>query len=480
MRYSRLAYLAKMCRTLLEAAEYLDCAEKDAPARAELLQNGRVMLGQLQTELTRHREDLRSDRPLEYLTAVERAWETGGKERSEALEKLIECLPEDVHYQVRAVFFTGLGSTWDAMESVWAAMRDDPRFDPVVVLIPILRQHERNGKTEEEVLYEDYLTPMGVPFREYTQYSLEEDCPDLAFTNQPYEGSLRMDYWPEIIAGKTRLVYLPYYLSNVVEGMTRKALCEEPIHRCAWRVICSTEKEYRYYCRCAANGGANGLLAGLPKLDHLAGLRERGVPLPPGWECLEGKKVFLWNSWYIMNHSSLMKFEEIFRWFAEHLDCALIWRPHPMTETVTKLHYPKDYQNYLEYVRRVREAPNMLLDQGISYEAAFYYSHALISDYSSLLPQYLLMDRPALWMKAGAEVWRFTGEEFIDSGWMEQTEELSETLEFLEQIRRGEDRKAELRQTIRARDMAWADGHAGERLCGVLWQELQKEDFGIW
>ena len=47
MRYSRLAYLAKMCRTLLEAAEYLDCAEKDAPARAELLQNGRVMLGQL-------------------------------------------------------------------------------------------------------------------------------------------------------------------------------------------------------------------------------------------------------------------------------------------------------------------------------------------------------------------------------------------------------------------------------------------------
>ena len=90
------------------------------------------------------------------------------------------------------------------------------------------------------------------------------------------------------------------------------------------------------------------------------------------------------------------------------------------------------------------------------------------------------MDRPALWMKAGAEVWRFTGEEFIDSGWMEQTEELSETLEFLEQIRRGEDRKAELRQTIRARDMAWADGHAGERLCGVLWQELQKEDFGIW
>ena len=44
--------------------------------------------------------------------------------------------------------------------------------------------------------------------------------------------------------------------------------------------------------------------------------------------------------------------------------------------------------------------PNAVRDEEVSCNAAFYYSDAQISDYSSLMPQYLLLNKPCLWIVA--------------------------------------------------------------------------------
>lgn len=476
MRYSMLAHLVKMTRTLQEAAAYVDAAPDGDPLCPELLSNGVKMLGQIRSVMGQHRDELYDPAVLEHLAAAEALWEEGGDALQGALEAFAQALPKSVRYQVRAVFFTGLGSTWDAMQSVYVYMRDDPRFDPVVVLIPVVRQIERDGKIIQDVTYEDYLTPMGIPFLEYSRYSLKDDCPDLAFTNQPYEGATITEFWPNTIAQSTRLVYLPYYLPDMVDKNTRSVLDAADINRYAWKIVFPTQKQYRFHCRHAANGGANGLLTGIPKLDHFVTLPKRGAALPAGWECLEGKRVFLWNTWYIIPVSALRWFDEVISWFETHEDCALIWRPHPMTDTVTRLYHPKEYPGYLEHIRRVDSMPNAVRDCDASCEAAFYYSHAMVSDYSSMQPQYLLMDKPALWVR-NDKYWRFTGEEFIESSWMEQTETPDGILAFLEQVRCGEDNKAQLRKEIRARDLPLADGRCGERVCEALWEALHEEDF---
>jgi ABC-type sugar transport system permease subunit len=45
-----------------------------------------------------------------------------------------------------------------------------------------------------------------------------------------------------------------------------------------------------------------------------------------------------WNSWFDIGASSFRFFKEIFSWFEIHEDCALIWRPHPMTEVLCRAH----------------------------------------------------------------------------------------------------------------------------------------------
>lgn len=474
MRYSMLVTITNMAKTLLEAAQYL----ASAPAgdmRAELLDNGRQMIGQIKSVLERHSGDLRTTLPLERLWKIEQLW--GGEDTvalEDALTELIRKMPEEISYQVRAVFFAELGEKWDAMESVYEYMRDDPRFDPVVVLTPVFRVVEQKGEQRQEIIYRDYLTPLGISFLHYNQYCLEEDCPELAFISQPYESCTVKDFWPETIAKYSRLVYLPYFLPSIVLKDYPSVLCQMPVYNVSWKVIGSGQKHYKYYQKYSRHGGANMLVTGVPKMDPVIKAKESGVPLPSGWECIRGKKVFLWNSWFDVNISSLRFFEEIFDWFQQHPDCALIWRPHPMTEAVTKVYFPERTEYLLQCKERIKSAQNTVLDEETSFLAAFVYSDAQISDHSSMMQQYLPMDKPLLWV--GIPAFGATGEEFISTRWMERADSAPEILHFLERIYQGTDPNKRLRKEIFLHDMPLIDGRCGERVCETLWEALHSED----
>lgn len=472
MRYSMLVYIVKMCRTLSEAAEYLSTAP-EGDLRFELLENGRQMFSQMRNVLEQHKADLHGAGTLDKLTELEEQW-GGGTDLAEELNAFAGELPKVVSYQVRAVFFAELGEKWDAMESVYEYMRDDPRFDPIVVRTPVGRVVERNGKHEQEIIYKDFLTPMGIPSLGYDEYDIEDDCPELAFISQPYESCTLEQFWPENIAKHTRLVYLPYFLPSIVLDDYPNTLCRMRVYDVAWRVIGSNEKHYKYYSRYAHNGGANMIVTGVPKIDPIVRLRRQKVSLPAGWECIQGRKTFLWNTWYDTSASSFKYFESIFQWFSEHMDCALIWRPHPMTETVLKLYMPELYEKFQEYISRVKNASNMVMDLETSFEAAFVYSDAQISDHSSMMQQYLLMDKPLLWFLNLSS--SMTGEELVGCGWMERAKGIDEIIAFLEHIRQGEDRNAQSRKETVRRDLPWADGRCGERVCETVWEAMHLED----
>ena len=476
MRYSVLIYLTRMADTLLEAIEYLKGSETPE-LREELLENGRQMLSRMKDVLVSHADDLKNHLPLERLNKLEFTW-VSAEEKPEVETLLREWkgkLSEEVHYQVRAVFFAELGEKWDAMESVYAYMRDDPRFDPVVVLTPVFRiVKQADGTTKQDVIYKDYLTQLGIPFLGYDDYDIEKDCPELAFTSQPYESCTLPQFWAENIAKYTRLVYLPYFLPNYITKMHIESLCRLPIYNYAWFVPGNNEKHQAYYKKHSRHNGANMLLTGLPKADPMVMLKDRKIKLPTKWKKLSGKKVFLWNSWYDATASSQCYFDTIIEYFRTHEDCALIWRPHPMTDTVTKLYHPEKYNQYLERIKKVDSMPNAVMDREVSCEAAFYYSDAQISDFSSLMSQYLFLDKPLLWVKNHR--FEMTGEELIDSVWMEKTWDAQGIVDFLERTRRGEDRNSQLREQVKQYDLAWSDGKCGERLCNLLFRKLHEED----
>lgn len=138
MRYSILVNLAKMSRKLADSAQHLRATQQN-DLRTEATKNGRQILSQIEAVLKQNRKDLRSEALLAQLAEINTLWETGDESLEERLKQFIRNLPKEISYKVRAVFFAEQGEKWDAMESVYEYMRNDPRFDPIVVLMPIIR-----------------------------------------------------------------------------------------------------------------------------------------------------------------------------------------------------------------------------------------------------------------------------------------------------------------------------------------------------
>ena len=478
MRFSRYVQLDQVCCTLMEAVDYIQ-GHDDSDLCRELLNNGAQMLRDFYTVLMQFQSDWKNTKTKELLDEIICKWQDPLPDTiKERLEELRISLKEDIVIQIRAVFFAELGGKWDSMESVYSYMCQDPRFDPVVVLTPIFRAIKVDGETKSEIVYDDYLTPMGIPFYNYRDYSIEQDCPELAFTSQPYESVTLPEYWAQNIAQYTRLVYLPYFIPYMMYSDSRTTLCQMPIYSYAWRVAGSSEKFAQYYEKYSFCRGSNLMVTGIPKMDYAVQLKEAPRAVPEAWRPkVEGRTVILWNTWFIWNASSLQILEQIVPWLTEHKEFALIWRPHPMSWSVLKLYAPEHYKRFEMLLKAVNATENMIVDTEPEYAFAFSCSDAQISDFSSMMTQYLLLDKPLLWMNIPGKSLQVVESEdqMVSNRWMEQASNISDVLDFLGRIKNGEDRNRALRAEVCQEDLQMADGHAAQRICDTLWKDLVQE-----
>lgn len=481
MRFSRLVQLNQVCGTLIEAADYIQtCCEETLCE--ELLQNGIQLLDQFHDLLYQARSDWKTDKPAEYLDKVRCAWHLPLADNLNGLVmQLRRALQEDIAIQVKAVFFAELGGKWDSMDSVYQFMRKDPRFDPVVVLTPIFRAKQVNDKTKTELIYNDYLTEMGIPFLNYWEYSPDQDCPELAFTSQPYESVTIPEFWAENIAKYTRLVYLPYFIPGLFNVANQNTLCNMPIHTYSWRVAGSSEKFAYYYRKHSARKGENLLLTGIPKMDYAVKLKKKPSKVPLIWQNkIEGRVVLLWNTWYDGHASSIDLLEELLPWFQEHQQFSLIWRPHPMSGAVMKLHQPEQYHKFQKIMNTVAVSDNMIFDDGADYGPAFSCSSAQISDYSGMMIQYLLLNKPLLWIQKAekslvSQAMERNSSWLVSNHWMERASTPAAVIDFIERVARGEDRNRSIRADVCVQDLPLADGNVAERICTRLWEDLYQE-----
>lgn len=481
MRFSRYVQLDQVCRTLLEAVDYIQ-GHDDSDLCQELLNNGAQMLRDFYTVLMQFQSDWKNTKTKELLDEIISEWQNPLPDTiTERLRELRISLKEDIVIQIRAVFFAELGGKWDSMESVYSYMCKDPRFDPVVVLTPIFRAKDIDGKTQTEIIYEDYLTEMGIPFQNYWEYNPDQDCPELAFTCQPYESVTIPEFWAENIAKYTRLVYLPYFIPALVNTANQEALFNMPIHAYAWRIAGTSEKFFEHYRKYSLHKGGNLLLTGIPKMDYAVHLRENPCEVPVAWQNkIKDRTVLLWNTWYDSQASSIDILQELIPWFHEHPQFALIWRPHPMTKAIMKLYQPEQYLKFQEMTNIIEASDNMILDNGADYGPAFSCSAAQISDYSGMMFQYLILNKPLLWIQRPEQtlVNRELEQEsdwIISNRWMEKAFTPADVLDFMERIARGEDRNYALRAEVCAQDLPLADGNAAARICSCLRDDLYRE-----
>jgi len=325
---------------------------------------------------------------------------------------------------------------------------------------------------------------LGIVHIPFQNYDISKDKPDMVFISNPYESVTTEQFWPETIAKYSKLVYLPYYTGMIISDESIQVHCCMPVAKCAWRIIAQSQKVKEMHKKYAPKHGENVIVTGLPKWDDIINLMQETVTVHMSWEKkLKGKKVFLWNSHFSVGtgDSTLLDYgKAILELFSNRDDIALIWRPHPMTETIFKLYYPQYASLWRDMKDTVEISNNMIFDTNFSYNMAFQCSDALISDFSSIIVQYMLVEKPILWLKkplasqGGSDL--NTSEYLIRFDCSELAATIDEIFGFVERVVQGIDLKKEERLKIMHEDLPCADGHVGERVCDLLLDELRKED----
>lgn len=485
MRYNNYKIVSELCNSVYEAVTYMH-NEKNT----ELLQDCRDVVSVISSMINENKASASSEiiKLTDKINCILNSENIDFEKISslkEDCENLKELCRTDINYKFRVLFVAELAGKWDSMESVYRAFKARNDCEVDVVIEPIFRSiNLPEGKTRTETVYVDYLTPMGISHILYKDYDFEKMQPDITFISQPYESVTIPMFHPENIAKYSRLVYLPYFTALTINpriSSSYDSFFKLNTQKYSWKIACQSEIMKQYYKNAGSEKGRNIVVSGIPKWDYVIGKTKQDVAIPEKWKKrIDGRKVFLWNTHFTSTATSLIEsVNAMVEIFENNSDIALIWRPHPMTETIIKVYQPEMHKDYLNTIKRVNAAQNIIVDTGESYLPAFVCSDAFITVFSSLLEQYLLTDKPILLSMnepVSAAKRKFTTvDRLFDFSLIPMAHTTEEIKEFIDKIVSGEDEWREDRSKLIKQYFPNADGKTGERLADYLIDELIKE-----
>lgn len=340
-------------------------------------------------------------------------------------------------------------SKWKT-DSLFEAMWEHPRFSPVVWFVPYSCYSEEEVQKEYEGCRR-YFAAKGWPvvrYRNVADYP-DNERPDITFIHEPYEW--RREYNEGLL---DRLYcYVPYgYMALPHEETVNFVLNNAALYN-----FMDCEPSRRAVSRIMHNKGRNLAVTGQPMGDTFL---FPTAPLPRVWkDCGNRKKVIWAPHWTLdadcdnffsigtfLKTSSIML--EIAQKYADRIQFA--FKPHPLLYGALCKHSAWGKEKADAYYRAWAEMPNTQLETG-EYQALFMQSDAMIHDSSSFVIEYMLADKPCMYLTDG----------HLYSGFSEMSQaaldcyvkgvSAEEIEQFMQSVLNGRDELKELRAEYRRR-----------------------------
>lgn len=395
--------------------------------------------------------------------------QVGNEEKSpEEIKKCLDAFVREIRadiinnikMELKVVFLPYKASMWTSLESVWKAADADPDCDVKVVVIPYATLD--NKQQLDHIEYEADEFPKYVPITHYGEYDLVKEQPDMIFIHNPYDGGNNLTRIPEkyysfnLKQHTEQLIYSPYGMMGYYDPDNGAFMCETSAVFFADKVLVQSEKVKQIYIDHGVS--REKLMAiGSPKVDAVVESMKNPIEYPDGWEeKLKGRKVFLMNthlSYFINGYLWATKkegrkdyaklyHEIIFNTLLDREDCALIWRPHPLLKDMLKSRGLFDSLSFVEELeKRIAASSNAVLDTNGEYDISFRISDALITTYSSIIPEYMISGKPIYIYqnRLNEEKTRKSPVSYINNYYKARPGEKPKFAEFVNMVLEGED-----------------------------------------
>lgn len=301
---------------------------------------------------------------------------------------------------IRCVFFATLGSSWQ-YDSVYKALEKHPRFDPVVLICPVvdfgidnmiarMEECERllNSKGFKVVKAYDVCSHQYINVR-------KELRPDLIFYTSPYKTLVGSKFYitnfMDILG-----VYVPYFINGSPLVSFSSDLL---LHNLVWRKYAEYENDKEIAIRYQRVHGRNVVLTGYPDIEKL--IDESYKPSSSEWKIQDRRvKRIIWAPHHTLEkspygHTCFLLYCDFMIEMAQKYqhDIQIAFKPHPLLRNKLELVWGKDRTDH--YYSKWATMPNTILQEG-DYVDLFLTSDAMIHDSGSFVFEYLFVNKPVM------------------------------------------------------------------------------------
>lgn len=228
-------------------------------------------------------------------------------------------------------------------------------------------------------------------------FDLKKEKPDYVFVQRPYNNYLPAEYATNVLSQYTKLCYIPY--AYLLSDLRSVVLPKEFLGQ-LYFYYAENKEEYEYTKKVMStfNGNHYSLNLGYPMLDReLMIIKETPSAFDRIKRNEEQKIIYAprWTTNKAIYGSSFFEFKDkIIEYMQAHKDKKLVFRPHPLmfdnfiqTGEMTK----KEVNNYKGLLTE-----NIIYDDESDYFKTFQDSDVLITDYSSVILDYFILNKPII------------------------------------------------------------------------------------
>ena len=307
-------------------------------------------------------------------------------------KKALKLLKNKEH--LNCVFFALFEEVWK-YNDVYQLMEKNPRFNPIVLVCPIVNYGHENMMRRMEQCYSSYKKKGYNVLRSYDdktgQYIdvLQQLKPDIILYTSPYRGLIDDRYY---ITNYTDIltIYVPYFMNS---NKDYRMACNLELHNLVWRRYSETPYHKNLSVKYAINKGVNIVNTGFPGIEPFL--------CPNKNNNHKSRKLIIWAPHHtiepvgIIFYSCFLQYSEFMKEMAKKYasDAFFVFKPHPLLRNALYKRWGKEKTD--NYYRSWDLMENTSLNDG-DYVDLFIESDAMIHDSASFIVEYLYLNKPVM------------------------------------------------------------------------------------
>lgn len=384
--------------------------------------------------------------------------------------------------KINVLFICWRPAVWGSLKTVYESMKKDEAFNVKIVIIPnkkllpkIFYNHEQYESEGAESFWTGDDVIMGYNYKDKIWLNIRDLQPDYVCLQRPYNECRSQLYKSWNIAKYSRIFYVAYFtfLQNKSNNWINENTTPSDFFKNVSLYFSQCKEDYQFMLDRFKNiGNKKGkvILTGFPAFDNLS-------KTPPDysiWNFPEQKKIkILWTPRWCTSEFNCHFFsykDLLIEYCREHKCVDFIIRPHPQMFDNFKATGEMTEYEYKKFEALCNEN-NIKIDFSKTYLGTLYSTDILITDITSIIPEYCLTGKPIIYCNNPKSKNTFEKNKGYAKGfyWVESGNELRNILDML---LRGEDPLQELRE-----ELIKSEFYLPKEGAGFLIKEAIKQDF---